>query len=105
MRRRAASRGQRARGRAGGALPVVTALAALPALAHAQAKRETHHAVGEHVEVVDRVAHGLAARVLRKRARAPERSHALELRRAQRGEEPRRAEDLNRFFFAYQQAV
>ena len=49
-------------------------------VALAQAQREPHHAVGEHVEVVDRVADRVDARVLRERARAPERGDALELR-------------------------
>ena len=77
-------------------------------LALAQAESESHHAVGEHVEIVDRVAYDVYARVLRKRAHAPERRHAIELRPGQAGKKARLAQDtrrVNRFFSVFQQFV
>jgi hypothetical protein len=65
----------------------------------AQAERESHHAVGEHVEVIERVADRIDPRVLRERPHPSERSHSRELRFRQGGEETRFGENPRRVLF------
>src|SRR5439155_3634895 len=65
-------------------------------VALSQPEREAHHAVGENVEIVDRIADRVDARVLREGLQASKRGDALALRLGEAREETRLREDARR---------